>query len=197
MQRTLTSAELVDFVERISPGLDWSTRYTDLAATTVGAVFRALGLDEDSDVIAVGRSVVSDQIIRLEVDLRRRGRSQKTITTYKTVWKRISTLAEDWLVARDSGKETTFWKSTDKYKDTRRRRRTTRSEQSAVSGQLVSSVVSFEPSAPLSDGEVLTIPVDDGTVTIQLPYRLSRSETMKVVEAILYGPHSRDDTTPP
>ena len=119
MSASVSIKELVYLIEQFGPKLGWSSRYIDLAATTSGAVFRSLDLDERRDVISIGPSVMPSQLEALTSDLRARKLSDSTISTYTATWKRISEIGGAWAVAVEAGQEDQFWDEVEKYRDAR------------------------------------------------------------------------------
>jgi hypothetical protein len=196
MSEELSIKELVAFIERLGPELEWSSRYVDLVATTSGAVFRGLGLDESRDGILIGPSVLTLQLQELEHDLLQRGRSESTITTYTTTWKRISEIAGDWIAVRGTSAEDEFWESVHTRRDSRPRRRTTRTKSPSATDRVFSNLDSpastrlrfesvYDMYDPDGTGERIEILLDEGVAVIVLPRKISPAEATRVISALL------------
>jgi hypothetical protein len=178
--------ELVWFIERLGEELNWSTRYMDLAATTAGAVFRSLDLDESSDAIPIGEHVAAAQLKTLESDLLGRGLSPSTITTYTTTWKRLSSVADGWVKAAGTSSEKTFWDDIDQYRDSRPSRRSRTVDTSAPSDEMRYESGPLEDSGD-ADGpwKRIEIPLDGGVAVVVLPRKLSQTEAFLIMEAVI------------
>lgn len=118
--------DIIYFIEKVGPDLDWSSKYLDLLATTAGAAFAATDLPEDTAEIAIGGPVTHYQMEQIERWLKERGRSDSTVRTYVGSWKRLSYIMEQWLAVRDTDREEAFFDNVSVFKDPRPKRRTTR-----------------------------------------------------------------------
>jgi hypothetical protein len=125
--------ELVAFISKAGPKLDWSNRYQDLAATACAAAFRSLGVDAKGGEIEIGEHLIKGQQASIRDDLEERGRALSTAATYVSAWGSVATLVSKWEVVRETPDETTFWSTLDQFRKHRvsRKPRTQGSQEMA------------------------------------------------------------------
>ena len=167
-------ADIDEIVERAGRELGWTSKYTNLLATTASSMFVAHG---SPDTLPIGREVAGEQIDTLRRSLESRGKSPKTALTYTSAWQRISAIVEDWDEARTHGDETKFWKGfATEYRDPRLQRRRTRKIRPELGA---TDHVSHE--LPTTTYEVR---LSSGRATLTLPDRITGDDAIVLIEAI-------------
>ena len=169
-QAAVSAADLVAVIDGAGSALGWTRSYCNVVGTTIGAAFRAAGLDEDSDRIAVdpaSAGAVGDQIVDTA---EANGLSPRTATTYASTWKRLAGLAHAWYLG---GGTAEFWDDAQHLRSSRARKRRSRTDT--------------------SDGRrTITVDTTAGPATVTLPDGLTGEDRLRVVRAILEsGPDER------
>lgn len=162
-QGTLAVAELVGVIDGAGTAFGWTRSYKNVVATTIGAAYRAAGLDEDIDRIAVDPGSAESIATRIVETAELDGLSHRTATTYASTWKRLAGLAHAWHLA---GCDTAFWDDAEHLRSRRARKRRTRTDR-----------------AP--DGQTVTVDTTHGPATITLPDRITDEDRLRVVRTIL------------
>ena len=91
-----TSRDLIRVLDEAGTAFDWSRAYMAVMATSIGAAFTALGLDESKDPISVAPADVADQMAKITESSVSLGRAPATGRSYATTWRRLSTIAYRW-----------------------------------------------------------------------------------------------------
>ena len=92
-QGTLAVAELVGVIDGAGTAFGWTRSYRNVVGTAIGAAYRAAGLDEDTDRIAVDPGSAESIAVRIVETAEVDGLSPRTATTYASTWKRLAGLA--------------------------------------------------------------------------------------------------------
>ena len=159
----VSAADLVAVIDGAGSALGWTRSYCNVVGTTIGAAFRAAGLDEDSDRIAVDPASAGAIAAQIVDTAEANGLSARTATTYASTWKRLAGLAHAWYLG---GGTAEFWDNAEHLRSRRARKRRTRTDT--------------------SDGD-RTIRVDTsaGPASITLPDGITGEDRIRVVKAIL------------
>ena len=169
-QAKVSSADLVAVIDGAGSALSWTRSYRNVVGTTIGAAFRASGLDEDSDRIAVDPASAGAIAAQIVDTAEANGLSARTATTYASTWKRLAGLAHAWFLG---GRTVEFWDDAQHLRSPRARKRRSRTDTS---------------------GRRRTITVDTaaGPAAVTLPDGLTGEDRLRVVRAILEsGPDER------
>ena len=159
----VSAADLVAVIDGAGSALGWTRSYGNVVGTTIGAAFRAAGLDEDSDRIAVDPASAGAIAAEIVDTAEANGLSARTATTYASTWKRLAGLAHAWYLG---GGTVEFWDDAQHLRSPRARKRRSRTDTS---------------------GRRRTITVDTaaGPATITLPETISDEDRLRVVQAVL------------
>ena len=160
---TVAVSELIGVIDGAATAFGWARSYKNVVATTIGAAYRAAGLDEDTDRIAVDPGSAESIAVRIVETAEVDGLSPRTAATYASTWKRLAGLAHAWYLA---GCDTGFWDDAEHLRSRRARKRRTRTGQ-----------------AP--DGQTVTVDTTHGPATITLPDRITDEDRLRVVQAVL------------
>ena len=168
-QAAVSAADLVAVIDGAGSALGWTRSYCNVVGTTIGAAFRAAGLDEDSDRIAVDPASAGAIAAEIVDTAEANGLSARTATTYASTWKRLAGLAHAWFLG---GRTVEFWDDAQHLRCPRARKRRSRTDTS---------------------GGRRTINVDTaaGPAIVTLPEAISEEDRLRVVRAIL-GTGSED-----
>ena len=91
-----TSRDLILVLDEAGTAFGWSRAYMAVMATSIGAAFTALGLDESKDSISVAPADVVDQMAKIMASSASLGRAPATGRSYATTWRRLATIAHRW-----------------------------------------------------------------------------------------------------
>ena len=200
MPRTLTPtrlslANLTSLADEVGQRLDWSSSYVGLVTVSVRAVFDATGVDQLSGRIAVDGGSVEKQVQVLCDELRRSGRSEQTLRTYVSTWKRLARIAHEWTAARSGNKLDLFWARIGQFANNRGRPRT-RTALSPTSPSVATNS-SLQPPQATAPGDPpatsestgrplpLTVRSQVDRISLTLPNRLSPEDALALIRAIL------------
>ena len=131
--------------------------------TTIGAAYRAVGLDEDTDRIPVDPGSAESIAARIVDTAEVNGLSHRTATTYGSTWKRLAGLAHAWYLG---GGTAEFWDDAEHLRSRRARKRRTRTDRS-------------------DSGQTVTVDTAAGPATVTLPDGITGEDRLRVVQAIL------------
>ncbi|MBT4187718.1 MAG: hypothetical protein HOE14_10955 [Gemmatimonadales bacterium] len=160
---TVAVSELVGVIDGAATAFGWARSYKNVVATTIGAAYRAAGLDEDTDRIAVDPGSAESIAARIVETAELDGLSPRTATTYASTWKRLAGLAHAWHLA---GCDAAFWDDAEHLRSRRARKRRSRTDRS-------------------DNGQTVTVDTSAGPATITLPDRITDEDRLRVVQAIL------------
>ena len=185
MKSEMSMKEVVEFIEKVGPGLDWSNRYMDLAATACAAVFRSQGISEEEGVLEIDVRFLIKQLGVLRTDLEARGLSSSTAATYEATFKRIVRLISAWHGSLgDRVAESEFWDGIGEYRDTRiqRRSRAVRDfgDSMAARRALAPPVSATRVPKPLS----LEMPILGGSARVEVPRPLTHAEAYELMQEL-------------
>ena len=160
---TVAVAELIGVIDGAGAAFGWTRSYRNVVGTTIGAAYRAAGLDEDTDRIPVDPGSAESIAARIVDTAEANGLSHRTATTYGSTWKRLAGLAHAWHLG---GSTAEFWDDAEHLRSRRARKRRTRTDR-----------------AP--DGQTVTVDTIHGPATITLPDRITDEDRLRVVRTIL------------
>ena len=160
---TVAVTELVGVIDGAATAFGWARSYKNVVATTIGAAYRAAGLDEDTDRIAVDPGSAESIAARIVETAELDGLSPRTATTYASTWKRLAGLAHAWNLADcDAG----FWDDAEHLRSRRARKRRSRTDRS-------------------DSGQTVTVDTAAGPATVTLPDGITGEDRLRVVQVIL------------
>jgi hypothetical protein len=160
---TVAVSELVGVIDGAATAFGWARSYKNVVATTIGAAYRAAGLDEDTDRIPVDPGSAESIAARIVETAELDGLSPRTATTYASTWKRLAGLAHAWNLA---GCDAAFWDDAEHLRSRRARKRRTRTDRS-------------------DNGQTVTVDTSAGPATITLPDQITDEDRLRVVQAVL------------
>ena len=159
----VSAADLVAVIDGAGSALGWTRSYGNVVGTTIGAAFRADGLDEDSDRIAVDPASAGAIAAEIVNTAEANGLSARTATTYASTWKRLAGLAHAWYLG---GGTVEFWEDAQHLRSPRARKRRSRTDTSG-------------------GRRTITVDTTAGPATVTLPDGLTGEDRLRVVRAIL------------
>ena len=162
-QAAVSAADLVAVIDGAGSALGWTRSYGNVVGTTIGAAFRAAGLDEDSDRIAVDPASAGAIAAEIVDTAEANGLSARTATTYASTWKRLAGLAHAWYLG---GGTAEFWDDAQHLRSSRARKRRSRTDTSGGNRKV-------------------TVDTAAGPATITLPETISDEDRLRVVQAVL------------
>jgi len=170
-----TSRDLIRVLDEAGTAFGWSRAYMAVMATSCGAAFTALGLDESKDPISVAPADVADQMAKITESSVSLGRAPATGRSYATTWRRLATIAHRW--RRDGGAEpdSDFWSRAEDLRDTRPRRLTAKSPGSH----------SWLAPPGRDTPNTLHVALNSGEATVELPEGTTAEDMVTLVSAIL------------
>ena len=115
---TVAVAELIGVIDGAGAAFGWTRAYRTVVGTTIGAAYRAVGLDEDTDRIPVDRGSAESIAARIVDTAEADGLSYRTATTYGSTWKRLAGLAHAWHLG---GGTAEFWDNAEHLRSRRAR----------------------------------------------------------------------------
>ena len=160
---TVAVAELIGVIDGAGAAFGWTRSYRNVVATTIGAAFRAAGLDEDTDRIPVDRGSAESIAARIVDTAEVNGLSHRTATAYGSTWKRLAGLAHAWHLG---GGTAEFWDDAEHLRSRRARKRRTRTDTS-------------------DGGRTIKVDTSAGSASITLPDGITGEDRIRVVKAIL------------
>ena len=160
---TVAVTELVGVIDGAATAFGWARSYKNMVATTIGAAYRAAGLDEDTDRIPVDRGSAESIAARIVDTAEANGLSHRTATTYGSTWKRLAGLAHAWHVG---GGTAEFWDDAEHLRSRRARKRRTRTDTS-------------------DGGRTIKVDTSAGPASITLPDGITGEDRIRVVQAVL------------
>ena len=166
----VSSDQLARVVEQAGYAFEWSRSYEAVLGTTIGAVFAAVGLDEEVDRISVAPAELDSQCRAIAAHSERRGHSAATGDSYKRSWKRLSTIAYRWVAAGGDNAASNFWDTLEDLRDLRPKR---------LSHQRTDSLGDSEPS------DSFTVNLSTGRATVALPDGVTDADLVVLVRTIV------------
>ena len=160
---TVAVAELIGVIDGAGAAFGWTRAYRNVVATTIGAAYRAAGLDEDTDRIAVDPGSAESIAARIVETAELDGLSPRPATTYASTWKRLAGLSHAlYLAGCDAG----FWDDAEHLRSRRARKRRPRTDRS-------------------DSGQTVTVDTAAGPATVTLPDGITGKDRLRVVQAII------------
>lgn len=166
----VSSSELARVVEQAGQTFNWGRSYRAVMSTTIGAVFAAVGLDEETARISVAPEEVDSQCSAIATYSERRGHSAATGDSYQRSWKRLSTIAHRWVAAGGDNAASNFWDTLEDLRDLRPKR---------LSHQRTDSLGDSEPS------DSFTVNLSTGRATVALPDGVTDADLVVLVRTIV------------
>ena len=160
---TVAVTELVGVIDGAATAFGWARSYKNVVATTIGAAYRAAGLDEDTDRIPVDRGSAESIAARIVDTAEVNGLSHRTAITYGSTWKRLAALAHAWHLG---GGTAEFWDNAEHLRSRRARKRRARTDTS-------------------DGGRTIKVDTSAGPASITLPDGITGEDRLRVVQAIL------------
>ena len=156
----VTAADLANVINNAGRALDWTRSYRNVAGTTIGAAYRATGLDENTAKIAVdaesARRIAEEIISTAE----RFGLGKRTAVTYAGTWKRVSALAHAWRLA---GGTEDFWDNPDLIRSRHARKHRTSTDNT----------------------QTTTVRTSRGLASVNMSPKVTDEDRLRIVRAIL------------
>jgi hypothetical protein len=166
----ITSNQLARVVEQAGYAFEWSRSYQAVLGTTIGAVFAAVGLDEEVDSISVAPEDLGSQCRAIVLLSEQRGHSPSTGASYARSWRRLSTIAHRWKLEGGDDAGPRFWETVEDLRDTRPKR---------LKHQVPDDPGNEEPSDTFSVG------LSTGRATVALPDGVTDADLLALVRAIV------------
>ncbi len=166
----VSSDQLARVVEQAGYAFGWGRSYQAVMGTTIGAVFAAVGLDEESAKLSVAPAEIDSQCTALAAYSERRGHSAATGDSYKRSWKRLSTIAYRWAAAGGDNAASNCWDTLEDLRDLRPKR---------LSHQRTDSPGDLERS------NSFTVKLSTGRATVTIPDGVTDADLVVLVRAIL------------
>ena len=160
---TVAVAELIGVIDGAGAAFGWTRSYRNVVGTTIGAAYRAAGLDEDTDRIPVDRGSAESIAARIVDTAEANGLSHRTAITYGSTWKRLAGLAYAWHLG---GGTAEFWDDAEHLRSRRARKRRTRTDTS-------------------DGGRTIRVDTSAGPASITLPDGITGEDRLLVVQAVL------------
>ena len=170
-----TSRGLIRVLDEAGDALDWSRSYMAVMATSIGAAFTALGLDESKDPISVAPADVVDQMAKITESSASLGRAPATGRSYATTWRRLATIAYRWRLEGGAEPDSDFWSRAEDLRDKRPRRLRTKSPGSH----------SWLAPPGRDTPNTLHVALNSGEATVELPEGTTAEDMVTLVSAIL------------
>ena len=170
-----TSRDLILVLDEAGTAFGWSRAYMAVMATSIGAAFAALGLDESKDSIIVAPADVVDQMAKITESSASLGRAPATGRSYATTWRRLATIAYRWRLEGGAEPGSAFWSRAEDLRDTRPRRLTAKKPSS------------HHWLAPPGRDTASTLRVDlsTGQAIVELPEGTTAEDLVTLVSALM------------
>ncbi len=170
-----TSRDLIRVLDEAGTAFGWSRAYMAVMATSIGAAFAALGIDESKDSISVAPADVVDQMAKITESSASLGRAPATGRSYATTWRRLATIAYRWRLEGGAEPGSAFWSRAEDLRDKRPRRLRAKSPGSH----------SWLAPPGRDTPNTLHVTLNSGEATVELPEGTTADDMVTLVSALM------------